>query len=214
MKKIFFSVCLLLLTFVFVSAQGDWKLKSDKEGIKAYSRKTEDSKINSIRVEAIFSSSLSHFVSAILDVASYDDWVYASKSTRIIKRISQTELYYYSEVKFPWPTANRDFVSHVTTFQDLQTKTVTINAVNVAGMEPEKKNIVRIDQSIGKWIVKPISKEEVSVVYELQTDPGGSLPALLINSFSSTGIIATFKNLRSRLASYDHVPSNAAFIKE
>ena len=214
MKKKLFLLCVLLPAIFCCAAQEDWKLKSDKDGIKAYSRKTEDSKINSIRVEADFSVSLAHFVSAIIDVASYDDWVYASKSTRMIKQVSPTELYYYSEIKFPWPTANRDFVSHVTVSQDPKTKTVTISAINVAGMEPLKKNLIRIDHSFGKWVVKPAGKESVNVVYELQTDPAGSLPALLINSFSSTGIVATFQNLRARLAKNIQAVNNASFIKE
>lgn len=214
MKKRFFLLGVYLLSFVCCIAQGDWKLKSDKDGIKSYSRKTEDSKINSIRVEAIFSAQLSRFVAAIVDVAAYDDWVYASKSTRLLKQVSPSELYYYSEVKFPWPATNRDFVSHVVVSQDQKSKIVTINATNVSGWVPVKKDLVRIEHSIGKWMIIPFGKDSVSVTYELQADPGGGLPPLLINGFSSTGIIATFKNLRTRLTKNNPAINVSSFIKE
>ena len=214
MKKILFSLCLLLLATVYCFAQDDWKLKSDKDGIKAYSRKTEDSKINAVRITSDFATSLSRIVAVIADVNTYDEWIYNSKNTRLLKQVSPTELYYYGEVKFPWPTTNRDFVSHVTVSQDPQSKTVTINASNVTGWEPVKKNLVRIENSVGKWIITPVGKNHVSVLYELHADPGGDLPVLLINSFSATGMVATFKNLRRRLERTDLSLSAAPFIKE
>jgi len=214
MNKRCFLLFLFFMGRLLGSAQGDWTLKSDKDGIRSYSHKSGGSKINAIRVESEFSTTLSRFVSTIMDVTAYDDWVYASKSTRLVKQVSPTELYYYSEVKFPWPATNRDFVSHITVSQELSSKAVTINATNVTGMVPVKKNIVRIEQSIGKWVVAPRSKGTVFVVYELEADPGGELPVFLINGFSSTGIIATFKNLRARLAKNDPGVNSASFIKE
>jgi hypothetical protein len=214
MKKIFFSICLLLAAATSCLAQDDWKLKSDKDGIRAYARKAGDSKINSIKIEAEFSSSLSRLVGVIIDVSAYDDWVYNSKNTRLLKQVSPAELYYYAEVKFPWPTTNRDFVSHVTVNQDTHSKTVTINASNVSGWEPVKKNIVRIENSVGKWTITPIGKDRIKVWYELHADPGGDLPVLLINGFSSTGMVATFKNLRHRLERTDITVSTVSFIKD
>ncbi len=214
MKKGFFSFCFFSVAVFSGIAQDDWKLKSDKDGIRAYARKTEDSKINSIRIEADFAASLSRFVSVIIDVRAYDNWVYNSRSSRLLKQLSPTELYYYAEVKFPWPATNRDFVSRVTVSQDPHSKIVTINASNVTGWEPIKKNIVRIENSVGKWTITPLGKNRVRVLYELHADPGGDLPILLINGFSSTGMVATFKNLRRRLERTDLVISDASFLKE
>ncbi len=214
MKKILFLFCFLLVATACCFAQDDWKLRSDKDGIKSYSRKTGDSKINAIKLEADFATSLSGIVTVIVDVSKYDEWIYNSKNTRLLKQVSPTELYYYAEIRFPWPTSNRDFVSHVTISQNPQSKTVTINATNVTGWEPIKKNLVRIENSVGKWIITPVGKNHVSVLYELQVDPGGDLPVLLINSFSSTGMVATFKNLRRRLERTDLAPGALPYIKE
>lgn len=204
--------CFCLFAFVFCRAQDDWKLKTDKDGIRTYSRKAEDSRINAIKVEADFTAPLSRLAFIIADVASYDDWVFNSSATRLLKQVSPSELYYYSEIKFPWPAANRDFVSHITILQDPQTKTVLINATNVAGWEPVKKNIVRINNSVGKWTIRPLGKETLNVVYELQADPGGGLPAWLINSFSSTGMVETFKNLRGLLNKKTSAANTLSFI--
>jgi hypothetical protein len=58
---------------------------------------------------------------------------------------------------------------------------------------------VRIDYSEGNWQLIPLNNKEVHVIYTLQVDPGGDLPAWIINSFSARGLIQTFKNLRTQI---------------
>ncbi len=177
-------------------AQDEWVLKSDKDNIKSFHKPVADSKLNAVKIEAVFACSLSQFVSVLQDVDSYDKWVYGSRSTRLLKEVSPSELFYYSEIDFPWPSTDRDFVSHVVISQDLQTHTVHVNAKNVQGWVPVKPKMVRIERSSAEWTIMPVAKGRIKVEYILQVDPGGGLPAWIINSFSSTGLVQTFKNLR------------------
>lgn len=189
--------CLLL--FSLCSAQGEWKLRSEKNGIRSYTQSTADSHIKSIRLEAVFSVSLAKLVAVIADARNYDEWVYNSRSTRIVQQVSPYELYYYSELVFPWPAANRDFVSHVRISQDPKNKAVSIIASNISGWEPLHPKIIRMTFGEGHWELVPLSKNEVSVTYLLKADPGGDLPAWIVNSFSSQGPQASFENLRRYL---------------
>lgn len=206
--------CLLLLVAYSAEAQEDWKLKSDKDNIKTYSKKLADSRINAVKIESVFSCSVSQFVAVLMDVDSYDNWIYNSKSTRLVKQVSPADLYYYSEVGFPWPTANRDFVSHVVISQDPRTKVARVNAKNVSGLVPVKPNIVRIEKSSGEWTITPLGKNEVRIEYVLQVDPGGDLPAWLINPFASKGLVETFKNLRKQLAKPQYSAARPPFITD
>lgn len=198
-KNILFTLSLFLL-MINGRAQENWKPTGEKDGIKTYSQKRSDSKINAVKLETQFQTSLSQLTAVIADVAAYDDWVFNSRSTRLLKQVSPTELYYYSEVIFPWPAVNRDFVSHVVISQNPVTRTVYIKANNVSGWEPRNQKLVRIDYSEGSWELIPLSSKEVRVVYTLQVDPGGDLPAWIINSFSAKGLIQTFKNLRIQIS--------------
>lgn len=205
---------LLLLLGTNILAQEDWKLKSDKDNIKTYSKKLSDSKINAVKIESSFPCTVSQFISVLMDVGSYDDWVYNSKSSRLIKQVSPAEMYYYSEVNFPWPTTNRDFVSHVLITQDPRTKVVKVDAKNVSGIVPAKPNIVRIEKSSGEWIITPVGKNEIKIEYVLQVDPGGDLPAWLINPFASKGLVETFKNLRKQLQKPQYTAARLPFITD
>lgn len=210
-KNIFFTVYLSLL-MISGTAQENWKLAGEKDGIKTYSQKRSDSKINSVKLEAVFQATVSQLTAVIADVSGYDNWVFNSRSTRLLKQVSPSELYYYSEVIFPWPTVNRDFVSHVIISQNPVTKEVNIKANNVSGWEPKKPKLVRIDYSEGSWQLIPLSGKEVQVIYTLQVDPGGDLPAWIINSFSAKGLIQTFKNLRTQVGKTAATTKKLSFI--
>lgn len=207
------SVTLLLLVFN-VLAQNEWKLKSEKDGMTIYSRDVADSKIKAMKIKADFSAGLSAIASVLTDVKNYDTWVFNSKSTRLLKQVSPSELYYYSVAVFPWPVQNRDFVSHITASQDPATKTVTILANNVDGWVPKSDKLVRIEKSSGKWVLTRLSEQKTTVEYSLEVDPAGSLPAWIINSFSSKGLTETFKKLRKQLELPETKNGAASFIKD
>lgn len=213
MHKHIFSFIGFFFIFSFCRAQ-EWIIKSDKNGIKTYAKKVTDSKINAVKIETVYAATLAQFVSVLLDVGSYDSWIFNSKSTRLLKQVSPSELFYYSEVSFPWPAVNRDFVSHVMITQDPHTKVVCVNANNVEGYIPVKSNIVRISRSSGRWIITPIGKNEVKVAYVLQVDPGGDLPAWLINPFAAKGLVETFKNLRNQVKKSTYASAHPAFLTE
>ncbi|MEO8171969.1 MAG: START domain-containing protein [Sediminibacterium sp.] len=207
---------LVFLLFIYLAcpAQGEWVLKSDKDDIKTYNRSVVDSKLNAVKIETVFTASLSQFVSVLQDVGSYDKWVYGSRSTRLLKEVSPSELVYYSEVDFPWPTTDRDFVSHVIISHDAQTHTVHVNAKNVQGWVPVKSKIVRIERSSGDWTITSLANGRIKVEYILQVDPGGDLPAWIINSFSSKGVVETFKNLREWIKKPGYANARPSFITD
>jgi ribosome-associated toxin RatA of RatAB toxin-antitoxin module len=199
MNKVFFILLLLVLKMNPASAQNTWKLSTEKEGIKIYTSMVTDSKIKAIKVECDVNATPSQLVALVMDVNAAPDWVSHVKSAKLVKQISPTELYYYSEVNLPWPAANRDFVAHLTVSQNPDTKVVTIDGPAVPGFVPVKKGIVRIDNSIGKWIITPVGSDQLHVEYSIHVDPGGSLPAWLVNMFATDAPLQIFRSLKTQL---------------
>ena len=192
----------------------DWKRGDTKDGITSYTREVPGSKIKALKLEADFEASASQLVAVILDINACTDWLYSTKSCAVVKAVSPSEIYYYSEISFPWPTANRDFVSHLKVVQDPATKQVTIQAENVSLYVPEKKGIVRIKESTGKWIIRTVAKNKIHIVYELQVDPGGSLPSWLVNMLSEKGPYESFKSLRKQVKKPAYANARFSFITE
>lgn len=192
-------VLLFLITLTIAKAEEPWKLSSDKEGVKVYTRHVPDSKIKAIRVECQLNASASQIVAVLLDIKGSIDWVYHTKSVNLIKQVSPSELYYYSEVSVPWPVHNRDFIAHIKVTQNPTTKVVTVDAPCLSDMVPLKDGIVRIEHSVGKWVITPVDATHVKVDYTLHADPGGSVPAWLLNMFITQGPSESFKKLKVQL---------------
>ena len=204
---------MLLFKMPVALAQYQWKLNSESDGIKVYSSSVPDSKIHAIKVECEFNASASQLVAVLLDVKTGADWVYHTKSASLIKQVSPSELYYYSEVDIPWPVQNRDFVAHLTVTQNKETKVVTVDGPAVDGLVDHKNGIVRINHSKGKWVITPKSDKLINVSYTLQVDPGGAIPAWLVNLFSSEGPLHSFRLLRSQLKKTAYRNASYSFIR-
>lgn len=211
-----YKVLLLSLLFAFKAAfalaQADWKLASDNDGIKIYTSMVPGSKVKAVKVECEFNATASQFTSVILDVNHGAEWVYHTKSSVLLKQVSSSELYYYSEVSLPWPAEDRDFVAHLKVTQNPDTKVVTIDGPIANNMVPIKSNVVRITDSNGKWVITPIGNNHIKVEYSLHADPGGDLPSWIINMFAAEGPKQIFKNLKLQLQKPAYRTSMVAFI--
>ena len=195
-----------------VHGQENWKLKSDRDGIAIFLRSLPDSKFKAVKVECELAATLSQLVAVILDVNTGDQWVYSTKSSVLLKQVSPSELYYYSEVNIPWPASNRDFIAHLIAVQDPKSKVVTIYGPTVPDYVPVKNDIVRITQSEGKWVITSTGPHKIKVEYTLQVDPGGNIPAWLINLFAAKGPYESFKSLRAQLQKPAYADVHLPFI--
>lgn len=205
-------VALLLCGYAW--AQGDWKLKTDKDDVQVYMKAEDNSSYKSVKTVTTLHTSLSAVSAILLDVLKTPDWVYGTKQCSLLKKESPTSLYYYAEMGMPWPVSNRDFVIRISLSQNPQSKIVTVLATNLPTYIPEKDGIVRIQRSSGKWTISPVGNGMVRVEYILQIDPGGSLPASIVNMFSYNGPFQSFKNLRTQVNKPEYAKAQLPFIIE
>lgn len=196
MYKVLFISLILFSVSVHVSGQGAWKLSTDKEGIKIYTSQVPNSKVKAVKVECEVNATMTQLVALLMDVNKSAEWIYHTKLCRLIKQVSPSELYYYSEVSLPWPAQNRDFVAHLTVTQNPVTKIVFIDGPAVPGMVPVKEGLVRIANSTGKWILTPVGADKVKIEYTLHVEPGGSIPAWIVNMFATNGPLEIFRKLK------------------
>lgn len=212
MLKIAVASFLFYISIIAVQGQATWNLIAEKDGIKVFSKTVPTSKIKAVKVECVVNASASQLVALLMDLPVATEWVSHTRSCVLVKRISASELYYYSEVSLPWPLENRDFVAHIRVSQDPVTKLVTVNAPAVPGWVAEKKGIVRITHSVGHWIITPLEQGRTKVEYTLQVDPGGIIPAWSVNMLAAQGPMESFKNMKEQLLLPRYKNVNLPFI--
>src|SRR5476651_1423763 len=212
-KRILATLC-LVFTVAACFAADDWKLSVNKDGIKIYTRPIVNSKLKAIKVECNLSVRPSQLVKVIMDIDNSGQWVYHSKTAYVVRQVSASELYYYSEVSVPWPAQNRDYIAHINVSQNPKTKVITIDAPCLPGMVPVKPNAVRISNSIGKWTIAPIDNNTIIVEYQLEVDPAGAIPAWLINLFATEGPLKTFERLKLQLQKPEYKNVKLGFVED
>jgi hypothetical protein len=198
-----------------LAAQGTgWKLKRDADGMKVYYRKAEHSSINELKMEVILEGSMSAVVAVLRDVPAYPQWIYKCTQSKRLKPLADHSGLYYCQVEFPWPMSNRDFIAQSKLWQDPKTKHVFIEVESQPAYLAEKKDLIRIQQMSLKYELIPLSGGKVKMLYYLHSDPGGALPAWLVNMFLDNGPLNTIKGLREMLKRPDYQQAQLAFLQE
>jgi hypothetical protein len=213
-KKYFTIVLALILMNTAVTSQDAWILKSEKDGIKVYTKNCDSSPVKSVKAECIVHASMTALLAVLLDIDNSKDWIYATKKVSLLKQVSPTEVIYYSEVGLPWPICNRDFIADFSIKKDSLTNVVTATCTNRPDYLPRNKNIVRVEHSYSQWVIIPLADGKLHVQYELQVDPGGNIPSWLTNLFAATGPFCTFQKLRDQVKKSEYKNASLAFLKK
>ena len=192
--RIIIFLCLLILTFASFS-QPVWQLTKEKDGIKVYTSGDGSAKFKSIKVEAVLTGTLQKLVQILRDVKNNKDWVYNTKQSYPIKEVSANEILYYSETELPWPVSNRDIPVRMKFNLNLANNTLAVVGLGEPNAFPLQKGIVRIQFFNTSWNVKYNGNNKISIIYYLNIDPSGNVPAQITNLFITKGPYETFANL-------------------
>ncbi len=205
---------LLATATVFAQYEPVWELKRDKGGIKVYVREKPDSKIKELKFTTRVEASLHTIAAVLTHVEGFDDWVYASVESRTIKKISDTEVYYYTEIDFPWPFDNRDLVLYSKFWQDPKTLAIHSHTTSHHWMEAEKADLVRIKKAELHWTFTPVGNGIVRVDYYLNSDPGGNIPAWMVNLAADQGPLQTMVKFKEMLEQEKYKHRKMAFVQD
>lgn len=213
MKFTSFILILLCTLLQFsVESQENWILKKDKNSIKVFSRKTKNFKFDELKVECEYEGRMSQLVAVLLDVNKHYEWVYKTAKSQFIKRTSDTDVFFYTEIECPWPFLNRDLVVRMNLIQNAKDKILRIQADDVNNLLPDKKHIVRIKYSRATWTVTPLNNKKFKIEYRIQIDPGDGVPAWLLNMFASNGPYDTFLKLKEEIKLPQYAQAKFPFI--
>lgn len=193
---------IFLLFFTIISFYGhaqDWVLKKNKDGVKVYTKHNHKSPFNLLKAESQIGVSIDKMLELIFDVNKHKLWVYNTVQSVLIKKIGPYELLYYGETYAPWPVSNRDLILHLTAKLDSITGICKINAISEPHLKPLVNGKVRVPRSVSEWTLIPINQNKTKVIYTLDIDPGGHIPAWLVNFASVEGPYLSFIKMRELL---------------
>ncbi|MEK7256997.1 MAG: START domain-containing protein [Bacteroidota bacterium] len=204
----------LLPAQLFSQNKAEWQLKRKSGGVEVYTREAEDSPFKELKFLATFEASLSSIAAILNDVEHYDEWVYKSSEAELIKKVNDREMYYYERFDFPWPLDDRDVVAWTQVWQDPKTLALHSKTNSAHWLRKELDDVVRIKKMEIEWIFTPIGNGKIRSEYYLKTDPGGSLPAWLVNLAADQGPLQTMIDFKEMLKTEKFKDAKLAFVQE
>lgn len=197
-SKLFF---LLWLTPALTFGQFDHcHLKKDKDGIKVYTCKTDGERFKMVRAEFVLeNTSFEKLEQFLWDVDNYVSWQYRALAAQPLIKRDKDVMTYRVEVNAPWPVENRELILRFKIHRENLPAWMDIDIQSVDWKQPPPHGLVRVPFSKAGWKIHQVGGS-LKVDYYLQIDPGGFVPAWLVNMALADGPLETFKKLKDEIA--------------
>jgi hypothetical protein len=135
----------------------------------------------------------------MMNIENYTSWQYNMIDSKVIKKISDDEVIYRTEVDAPWPVDNREMVVKLKISKEEEPLQMNFSITSIPYDYPKRDGVVRVTFSQASWHVVAVDGNSLKVEYKLRIDPGGSIPAWLINMAMAEGPHESFKNLKEQI---------------
>jgi hypothetical protein len=193
----------LQFTFAMAVMSDDWKLGAEKDGIKVYTRKTDECKMRTSRAEMFVPVSVDQILSVLNDFNSYGGWFPSCKEAKILKRINENEFMAILTYKTPWPLPNHDCVERVILDRRPGSDTSYIRVHAEPDYAPMVKDVSRVKQMRASWKLVSV-KGGTYVINEYYSDMGGLVPAWIGNTQAVEIPYNIFSGIKQRIISIFH----------
>jgi hypothetical protein len=176
----------------------EWKLAKNVNGITLYTASDPAYAVKGVKAELEFDARLPQLIAVVMDVDHYSGWVYQCKQSKLLKRLSKQELIYYHVTDAPWPVDDRDLISKFSIKKNSPNE-VEITSGNLDNYMPVQPGFVRVKKTNAYWKFTQQANGKVHAEYRLFLDPGGSVPAWIMNLFITNGPYETFLNMKKQV---------------
>ena len=129
------------------------------------------------------------------DVKGSCQWIHACAEQSLLKHEGM-QSWVYTRFDMPWPVEARDSILHVVSEQGAD-GSLTRKLDGQPQYLPLDKDHTRVASLQGFWHFVPQGDGKVEVTYQVHTEPGGSVPSWLANSFVVDAPFNTLSGLRT-----------------
>jgi ribosome-associated toxin RatA of RatAB toxin-antitoxin module len=197
------AIVLVLAPAAIVGA-AEWSIVHQAADLTIEARAHPDSPVKELRAEGRIEAPPGTVWAVIADLERYPEFMPYVKASRVLAREPGGVTIAYQQLSFGGlrllGVSDRDYVirivDDVATTSDgrpLLRRVWTITDVAVPSSDP---SVIRLTINRGAWLLTPAADGATLAVYCLFTDPGGSLPAWVVNRANQSGIPDVFKAVR------------------
>ncbi|MDO8330516.1 MAG: hypothetical protein Q7T36_08610 [Fluviicoccus sp.] len=185
-------------------------VKNDRRHqVVTYAKQEDDKRLRSFRQELTFDASIDAIALLLLDIENYPRWYHLNTESRILKKVSPTELYYYQVFDAPPGIPDRDVVVRAT-IQPYSARNGALKLVlrSAPDYMPPQPGLVRMPAFEMVATYTPLGNGQIKGVTEGYADPGGNSPAWAINYVQRAAPYRNALSIRRVVKEYE----NSSFV--
>jgi START domain len=181
-------------------ANTGWTRVAEEEGIVVTSRPSEQSPLPIFRGVAVVEASLLEVLAVVTDAERHHEWIFSCSASALVAQTSETTGVVYNRTDTPWPVPDRDVVldSRVALVDGEREVLVRFSAVEHPDRPPQA-GVVRMTYLQGHYHLWVQDAAHTRVEYQVDSDPGGSLPTWLAVRGTRDMPLETLRALRAQL---------------
>ena len=185
MKTIIFSLLILLTSQNVFALSGDdfeWRVASNKRGVKIFKAKKHKSGLVPIKVETILPYPPSRVLAVIADTDRKKEWVPDLRFVRSIDGNDEYDKTEYSIYNSPWPFTDRSFLVRIKSIINKKDKSLFIKLNSVLSEKaPINPKLVRGHTYNGDVILRNDGKGNAYFQVMFLTDFKGNITNWIVN---------------------------------
>lgn len=189
----------ILLVAALAATDAPWSVVADDEGVRVESATGDGSGGLAFRAEGIVEASP---VACFAAVRADDFFLRTAPhvtDARVVASDGARVRWFYARLDPPFIAA-RDYTLRIEEEEDPSPGGAVLRLIwrtdNARGPAP-RPGTVRVERSEGSWTFRPMEGgKRTLALYELQADPGGSIPGWIAAKAQVAGIFAAFEELR------------------
>lgn len=200
-RPLHWSMVVLLITLCPSSLWANgWKRLSTEDGVVVEVREQEGRNLPDFRGTAVVQAPLYEVAAVVQDVDRACEWTARCKGSRVLKRLGDVEMLFYSRTDAPWPVADRDAVldARGTGMDEGVDVTVTF-ARTESPLMPPVDGVVRMPTLRGHYRLVRIDDRSTKVEFQVAAHPGGMIPDWLANRLARDIPYDTLTGLRKQV---------------
>lgn len=180
MIRIIFLSVFLSFGVAIIAQDGEWKFRKEENGIKAYTQKHDWTKFDEYRVEATLETNISNIIALFKDFSVYPSIF--KGCDKVITHIDEPDRYVnYIISNAPFPAKDRDGVYQNVMSYDATKKSLHIDVTCINDYYEKSSKFIQIENCKGFWDITEVAPGKVEIVHQFVLDPGGIVPAFIIN---------------------------------
>jgi hypothetical protein len=183
--------------------QGDqpWNVIEDDEGIRVYEREIPGQELPGFRAETVMNAPIESIGFELQNYKHHTEWMDSCIASFLVKHLGNQHVIDYNRTHAPWPVWDRDVVldSRWTISVDKRLLVVTFENTDPS-LVPLPAHTVRMPRLKGSYRMWKMAAAKTKVVYQVEADPGGSIPTWVAKRVSRDLPFNTLRSLRKRVS--------------